>query len=53
MILSLLDNDLYKMTMMQAVWQRYRHEKATYELINRQPGNLFTESFCDRLRDEL
>lgn len=53
MILSLLDNDLYKMTMMQAVWQRYRHGKATYELINRQQGNLFTESFCDQLRDEL
>ena len=53
MISSLLDNDLYKLTMMQAVWERYRDAKATYEFINRRPSDRLTESFCDRLRDEL
>ncbi len=53
MISSLLDNDLYKLTMMQAVWERYPDATVTYEFINRRPSDKFNHEFCDRLSDEL
>jgi nicotinate phosphoribosyltransferase len=34
-ITSLLDLDLYKLTMMQFAWRRYRDVRVTYELTNR------------------
>jgi nicotinate phosphoribosyltransferase len=40
MLNSLIDNDLYKFTMQQAVLQMYPHATASYKFINRRPGKL-------------
>lgn len=51
-ISSLLDNDLYKITMMQAVANNYPNIGAVYAFINR--GNtLFPENFSSTLRDQI
>lgn len=42
MIKSLLDNDLYKFTMMQAVMHLYPDVNVTYNFINRRPSNKFS-----------
>lgn len=52
MINSLLDNDLYKLTMQQAVHALYPRAQARYLLINR--GNTsFPKGFADSLRFEI
>jgi len=40
---TLLDNDLYKFTMMQAVWLKYPTAEVRYQFINRRPTDTFTE----------
>ena len=44
MIKSILDNDLYKFTMQQAVWQLYPYAEAEYTFVNRRPANFMTDS---------
>lgn len=51
-IQSLLDNDLYKLTMMQAVWLKQPEAKVRYQFINRRPSNRFTPDCVDRIREE-
>ena len=46
---SLLDNDLYKFTMQQAVCKLYPRSHATYEFINR-GGHTFPEGFAYELK---
>ena len=46
MIHSLLDNDLYKFTMMAAVWSRYRSARVCYRFINRNPRDRFPNGFA-------
>jgi nicotinate phosphoribosyltransferase len=47
-IKSLLDNDLYKFTMMQAVFHQFSNINVKYELVCRTPNTFFTEEmFCD------
>jgi nicotinate phosphoribosyltransferase len=46
---SILDDDLYKFTMAQAVAEKYPHAQARYLFINRGAHN-FTEDFVERLR---
>mgnify|MGYP006114484867 FL=1 len=51
-IQSILDEDLYKMTMQQAVIKLYPRSKVKYEFINR--GNTeFPEGFDVKLREEV
>lgn len=49
MIKSLLDSDLYKFTMQQAVCQLYPRAEAKYSFINRGDTE-FPPGFCDELR---
>jgi len=49
MIHSLLDNDLYKFTMQQAVVERYGDVQATYRFINRCPTDRFNGPFVEAL----
>ena len=52
MIQSVLDNDLYKFTMQQAVHALYPRAEARYEFINR--GQiLFPDSFSERLQEQI
>lgn len=52
MIQSMLDNDLYKFTMQQAVHRLYPRADAEYVFINRS-GTLFPEGFARQLRSEV
>jgi len=49
MIHSLLDNDLYKFTMQQAVVELYPEVRATYRFINRCPADRFNGPMFDAL----
>jgi nicotinate phosphoribosyltransferase len=51
-IKSLLDNDLYKFTQQQAVFELFQREHVTYDFINRGKTS-FPEGFDLRLRQEL
>ena len=44
-IASILDNDLYKFTMQQAVLELFPQAAATYEFINRRESDRFDERF--------
>ncbi len=52
-ILSLLDNDLYKFTMMQAVWQLQPEAQVQYRFINRRPEDRFSEACAERIRERI
>ena len=53
MIHSLLDNDLYKFTMMAAVWSRYRSARVCYRFINRNPRDRFPNGFASRIQAQV
>jgi len=48
-IQSILDNDLYKFTMQQAVLELYPAACVAYEFINRRPSDRFNRAFFDAL----
>jgi len=48
---SVLDNDLYKFTMQQAVLDLYPHTQVEYRFTNRRPDGTFNEAFYDALRN--
>lgn len=52
MIQSVLDNDLYKFTMQQAVHSLYPRAEARYEFINR-GGTLFPADFSEQLQQQV
>ncbi len=52
MIQSILDNDLYKFTMQQAVHMLYPRVHARYEFINR-GKTLFPDGFAHKIRNEV
>jgi nicotinate phosphoribosyltransferase len=52
-IQSILDNDLYKFTMQQAVVELYPAVRATYEFINRPPSERFNQEFFGALRESI
>ena len=45
MITSIVDNDLYKFTMQQAVLAPYPDAEVIYEFINRRPSDRFNDTF--------
>jgi len=47
---TLLDNDLYKFTMMQAVRAQYPEAEAGYRFINRSPETTFSKACVEHLR---
>ena len=49
MIKSILDNDLYKFTMQQAVLALYPDAQATYKFINRRPEGKLNDAACDAI----
>jgi len=49
---SILDNDLYKFSMMQAVMKKFPRAQVKYEFINRGKTQ-FPEGFAERLRKEV
>ena len=53
MIDSILDNDLYKFTMQQAVVELYPNAQASYEFINRHPADRFNGEFLAELTRSL
>ncbi len=52
-IKSILDNDLYKFTMQNAVLNLFPRAKVRYKFINRDPERLFPEGFDKLLREEV
>ncbi|WP_309399655.1 nicotinate phosphoribosyltransferase [Cerasicoccus maritimus] len=50
---TLLDNDLYKFTMMQAVWRKQREAQVRYRFINRRPRLPFTVTCVAAMRDQI
>ena len=50
---TLLDNDLYKFTMMQAVWLKYPTTRVRYQFINRCPEDFFTAAAVDLIRERI
>ena len=53
MITSILDNDLYKFTMQQAVLELYPTASVSYEFINRSPSDRFNREFFSALRQSI
>ncbi len=51
MITSILDNDLYKFTMQQAVLELHPDVSVTYEFINRSPSDRFNREFFGALTE--
>ena len=51
MITSILDNDLYKFTMQQAVLELHPDAEVTYQFINRCPSDRFNQEFFRALRE--
>lgn len=47
---TLLDNDLYKFTMMQAVWRKYPTADVRYQFINRRQTDVFTTEAVEMIR---
>jgi len=52
MIKSLLDNDLYKFTMQNAVMKLYPHSRVRYKFINR-GENKFPKGFGKKLQEKI
>lgn len=53
-IRSILDTDLYKLSMQQAVLELYPDVEAEYVFVNRRAGtDAFTPKFCARLQDHV
>jgi nicotinate phosphoribosyltransferase len=52
-IQSILDNDLYKFTMQQAVLELYPAASVTYEFINRRPSERFGREFFGALTESI
>ena len=52
MITSILDNDLYKFTMQNAVMKLYPHSKVKYRFINRGENN-FPKGFKNKLEEKI
>ncbi len=52
MIKSILDNDLYKFTMQNAVTKLYPHSKVKYKFINRGVDK-FPKGFTEKLKNEI
>lgn len=52
-ISSILDTDLYKLTMGQAVLKRFPGKHAHYRFINRDPTRRFNARFVERLRERI
>ncbi|WPJ93994.1 nicotinate phosphoribosyltransferase [Coraliomargarita algicola] len=50
---TLLDNDLYKFTMMQAVWLKYPKARVRYQFINRRREDVFTEEAVHIIRERI
>lgn len=50
---TLLDNDLYKFTMMQAVWLKYAKTRVRYQFINRRQENTFSEAAVELIRERI
>ena len=51
---SILDTDLYKISMAQAVAQKFPYAQAQYKFINRQKGSMsFTEEMTNRLVNQI
>ena len=50
---SLLDNDLYKLTMQQAVFSLYPNALASCKFKNRNPNIKFTQEFTDILHTRI
>ena len=55
MIASLLDNDLYKFTMMQAVYHKFSHVDVEYKFICRNKGTNvhFTQKHVDEIKEQI
>jgi nicotinate phosphoribosyltransferase len=47
---SILDTDLYKLTMQQAILELYPSARAEYRFFNRRPSDTFDEAFAETLR---
>ena len=50
---SILDNDLYKFTMQQAVLNKYPNIPVSYVFSNRRPEAAFNQKFLDALKDQI
>lgn len=50
---TLLDNDLYKYTMMYAVWRQYPQKAVKYGFINRRPEDRFNEEAFTAIQDRV
>lgn len=50
---TLLDTDLYKLTMMQAVWLKQPQATARYQFINRRQQDRFNPAFLECMLDEV
>ena len=50
---SMFDDDLYKLTMLQAVLQKYAGTKVSYVFNNRRPEKKFNQKFLDAFKDQL
>ena len=50
---SLLDNDLYKFTMMQAVWETQPDAMVEYRFINRRPTDTFSGESLLRIKERI
>ena len=50
MLMSMLDTDLYKITMQQAIEELYPKSQAEYRFFNRRPSDTFDERFAEKLR---
>ena len=49
----MLDSDLYKLTMQNAILELYPDATAEYVFINRNKNYIFDRKFCNTLRDEI
>jgi len=52
-IKSLVDTDLYKLSMQRAVLERYNGVPVTYKFINRRPEGRFNDAFAKAFAEEL
>jgi nicotinate phosphoribosyltransferase len=48
--MSILDTDVYKLTMLYAVWQQHPHAMAKYSFKDRTTSRLYTQEFVNKLR---
>jgi nicotinate phosphoribosyltransferase len=52
-ITSILDTDLYKLTMQQAVWRLYPEAIVEYEFIERNQRSRFTRDCMEAIQEEI